>query len=95
MRDPIFFAWTRSFWLGLFPALLTAIDVAFALFSDPAAGAPVSALIAWAVGFVFPSVAADQIAATMQALAPVYAIIIAQQRSGASRPYTADWKARR
>ena len=92
--DPIFFAWTRSFWLGVFPTILTLIDVAFQIFATPDAGAPVAALLAAILHPAWP-VAADDIERTMRALAPIYALIIAQQRAGAARPYSLNWRARK
>lgn len=97
--SPIFFAWTRSFWFGWLPALLTFIDVLMGLFNDPTLAAPVAGLItssldlvaAW-VG-VESTVTAGQVEATMRALSPLYALIVAQQRGGAARPYTADPRA--
>lgn len=86
---PIFIAKTRSFWLGIVPAVLTLIDVAFQALtaegSEPVANA--MAMILSAVGF---DVTGDQIAGFMRALAPLYALIVAQQRAGVSRPYTVD-----
>lgn len=96
---PIFFAWTRSFWLGWFPAILTFIDVLMSLFGDPALSAPVAGLIVAGLQVVaapFPievSVTAKDVEATMQALSPLYALIVAHQRRGPSRPYTADPRA--
>ena len=92
-KEPIFFAWTRSFWLGIFPALLTALDIAFQIFGDPATSAPVAAALAWVVGLVGGTVTPDAIARVMQAMAPLYALIVAQQRSHAARPYTIDPRA--
>lgn len=99
-RDPIFFAWTRSFWLGIFPALLTGVDVAFRIFGDAATAAPVAAALAGALalaamipGLSWLAVTPEQIMATMQAAAPLYALIVGQQRMHAARPYTIDPRA--
>lgn len=98
-RPPIFFAWTRSFWFGWLPALLTFMDVLMGLFNDPALAGPVAGLItsgldlAAAFAGVESTVTADQVEATMRALSPLYALIVAQQRGGAARPYTADPRA--
>ncbi len=92
-NDPIFFAWTRSFWLGIFPALLTAMDIAFQIFGDPATSAPVAAALAWVTGWFGVTVQPEAIARVMQAMAPLYALIVAQQRSHAARPYTIDPRA--
>ncbi len=86
---PIFIAKTRSFWLGIVPASLTLIDVAFQALtaegSEPVANA--LALILSAFG---ADLTGEQIAGVMRALAPLYALIVAQQRSGLARPYTAS-----
>ena len=92
-KEPIFFAWTRSFWLGIFPALLTALDIAFQIFGDPSTAAPVAAALAWVVRLAGGTVTPDAIARVMQAMAPLYALIVAQQRSHAARPYTIDPRA--
>jgi hypothetical protein len=107
-REPIFFAWTRSFWLGWAPALLTLVDVLVQLLSDPNAETPVAAAVAALLGLgvalwnalpLLPDIGWQPTAAHvlqgMKAFAPVYAIIVAQQRGGAARPYTADPRARR
>lgn len=96
---PIFIGITRSFLLGILPALLTAVDILFQMFSDPAVGGPVARAIAFAANVVTGVVLgaavvdAEQVEATMRALAPVYAFIVAQQRAGAARPYTMDPRA--
>jgi hypothetical protein len=91
-REPIFFAWTRSFWLGVMPALLTVLDVLVvfltAALGDPALHGPVATALSW----VLP-VNPTQLQSIMQTLAPIYALIVAQQRSGAARPYTIDPRA--
>lgn len=100
-RAPIFFAWTRSFWLGIFPALLTGIDLLIVLAGDASTAGPVAGvlsavltLLAAAPGMSWLAATPDQVMAVMQALAPIYAIIVGQQRSGAARPYTIDPRAR-
>ncbi len=97
---PIFFAWTRSFWLGIFPAILTAVDVAFHIFGDAATAGPVAAALAAALallalipGLSWLAVTPEQIMATMQAAAPLYALIVGHQRMHAARPYTIDPRA--
>lgn len=90
---PIFILWTRSFWLGIFPSLLIVLDVvvniAAAMASDPGLVPPVASLIGWLIG-------ADPVVIEgwMLRLAPVLALVIAQQRAGAARPYTTDPRAR-
>lgn len=91
MREPIFFAWTRSFWAGILPILLILVDViaqAFSMFADAAVGPPIAGTIAGLFGLD-----AAKVEATMRALAPLFALVIAHQRSGASRPYTIDPRA--
>ena len=85
---PIFIGKTRSFWLGIFPALLTGVDIAFEVFTtggnEPVAGA-ISAILNPMTGWT-----ADEISGFMRTLAPLYALIVAQQRAGVTRPYTLD-----
>ena len=87
-REPIFILWARSFWLGVLPALGILLDVIVSLAADPAQGPPIAGLIAAIFG-------ADPAAveATMLKLAPLFALIVAQQRSGAARPYTLNPRA--
>jgi len=91
--EPIFFAWTRSFWLGVMPALLTVLDVvvifATSALGDPSLHGPVATMLSWVI-----PVDTAQVQSVMQTLAPVYALIVAQQRAGAARPYTTDPRAR-
>lgn len=96
-RTPIFFAWTRSFWLGIFPALLTGMDLLLIMSSDAATAGPVAqvlsillSILASAPGFAWLAATPEQVGAFMQALAPIYAIIVGHQRAGAARPYTLD-----
>lgn len=96
-RTPIFFAWTRSFWLGIFPALLTALDLLLVLMADSATSGPVAKVLsillsvpAAVPGFDWLAATPEQIGAFMQALAPIYALIVGHQRAGAARPYTID-----
>lgn len=90
---PIFFAKTRSFWLGIVPTSLTALDLAFSTLTGENA-IPVANAIASAVNLVGIDWTGEQIAAVMQTLLPLYLLIFAQQRgtfSGAvPRPYTAN-----
>lgn len=97
---PIFFAWTRSFWLGIFPALLTALDLLVVLNADASTAGPVAAgmsaaltLLSAAPGMGWLATTPEQITAFMQALAPIYAIVVGYQRRGAARPYTIDPRA--
>lgn len=93
-REPIFFAWTRSFWLGIFPALLTIVDVTFSLFSTAETSVPVAGVVAAFIG-VFSntfglgwSITAEAVHQFMTHLAPIYAMIVGYQRMHAARPYT-------
>lgn len=90
---PIFIAYTRSFWFGIVPTVLTALDILFTLYADPGAQGPVSMVLYMLLGTFF-DVQQAQIEATMKLLAPLYALIIAQQRSGSSRPYCLDPRAK-
>lgn len=77
---PIFFAWTRSFWLSLAGILLLIFG----------ASPEVIHGIGTALAVVLPWDAAT-INATMVQLAPAVLWALAlQQRSGAARPYTLD-----
>lgn len=89
--EPIFIGWTRSFWAGILPILLIAVDVATQLvgmLGDATLGPPIAGLIAALFGYD-----AAEVEAVMLKLAPVFAIVIAQQRAGASRPYSLDPRA--
>lgn len=80
---PIFFAWTRSFWL-------TAIGVAVLIF-----GAPVEVLngIGAAIA-IFTPYDTVTITEALNTIAPAVLWLAAiQQRSGAARPYTLDPRA--
>lgn len=94
MREPIFIGWTRSFWLGILPALLMALDVvvwiASAVAQDPGLAPPIASLLGWMLG-------ADpvMIQGWMLRIAPLLVVVVAQQRGGPARPYTIDpraWK---
>lgn len=85
---PIFIAKTRSFWFGIVPAVLTMIDVILRAFTE-GGQEPVAAAISTVLGQIF-GWTPDQIHNAMVALAPLYALIIAQQRAGLARPYTMD-----
>lgn len=90
---PIFILWTRSFWFGIAPALLVLIDISVTLIgaiaADPSIAPPIASLIGWMLGGD-PVV----IEGWMLRLSPVMALLIAHQRSGRSRPYTIDPRAR-
>lgn len=80
---PIFFARTRSFWLGILPALLVGVDVISGLASDPDTALPVARLLAALTG---QEVAAAE--ALLLRLSPLFALVVAMQRGGAARPYS-------
>jgi len=99
-RDPIFFAVTRSFLFGILPALLTLADILFTASASAETAAPVAALIAAMLNTLssipflgFLDTTAEAVHNTMTALAPVYALIVGQQRAHAARPYTIDPRA--
>ncbi|MFN4129374.1 MAG: hypothetical protein ACK4GC_06120 [Paracoccaceae bacterium] len=83
---PILITRTRSFWLGIVPAGLTLVDVIARSASDgtiePIAGA-VAALIG-----PFTGLTAADVHSFMLAIAPICALVVAQQRDGIARPYT-------
>ena len=86
---PITFWKTRSFWFGWFPALLTLLDSAFQLIDTPAA-VPVANALAMILSLFGADISGDDISLFMKTIAPLYTLIVAQQRAGVSRPYTAD-----
>ncbi|MFN3313500.1 MAG: hypothetical protein ACK46Q_08545 [Hyphomonas sp.] len=90
---PILFAKTRSFWYGLVPTSLTALDLAFTHLTGDGS-VPVANALASALQLVGLDWTGEQIAGFMQTLLPLYLVVFAQQRgtfSGAiPRPYTAS-----
>lgn len=87
--SPIFILVTRSFLLGVLPALATLLDVVVALTSNSEVSGPVAALLAFVLG-ADPSTVHQW----MLSLSPIFALIVAHQRRGKARPYTVDPKAR-
>lgn len=85
---PIFIARTRSFWLGIVPALLTLIDVIAGSVSDGTSG-PIAGAVA-AILAPFTGTTSEQVHAFMLAVAPICALIVAHQRGGLARPYTSS-----
>ncbi len=82
MQEPIFFLWTRSFWLSV-------LGVGALLAQDTAAIQSFAEIIAMVTEY-------DAVELTERAvkLAPAVLFIAAlQQRAGAARPYTTDPKA--
>lgn len=90
---PIFFGKARSFWLGIVPTSLTALDLAFTHLTGEGS-LPIANSLGAALQLVGLEWTGDQIAGFMQTLLPIYLVIFAQQRgtfSGAiPRPYTAS-----
>lgn len=84
---PIFIAWTRSFWLGILPALLVLLDLLIQISAAETLG-PIAGLIAYITGW-----SADAIQEAMRGVAAVAALIVAHQRRGSNRPYTSDPRA--
>lgn len=85
---PIWFARTRSFWLGIVPILMAVLDLIVQVTTTEAAG-PVGASIAsllMAMGF---DVTGDDVSGFLKGLGLFAGLVIAQQRSGLSRPYVA------
>lgn len=84
---PIFIAWTRSFWFGIVPALLSLLDLTVLVFTDATIG-PIAGLLVTAFGW-------DQVAVEniMRGVATIAGLIIAYQRRGPARPYTLDPRA--
>lgn len=87
MTRPIFFAWTRSFWLSVAGILLLVAEV-------PKEATEAAILFfAKVAAPVLPWSAAD-IASTMTDLLPALIwLAVLHQRSGAARPYTTDPRA--
>jgi hypothetical protein len=84
-KDPIFFAWTRSFWSAVMTALLVIQST-----GEPLVRALVTIaapLTGWDI---------DHATAMGLSLLPILTLIFTlQQRSGAARPYTLDPRALR
>lgn len=88
--EPITLWICRSFWFGILPLLLTGIDILFSVFTDPTlqgAGGPVSLFLSWVLSIHW-EVDPLRVEAAMKALAPLWGLILAQQRAGSARPYT-------
>ncbi len=82
-QEPIFILWARSFWLGILPLVLAGLDLLIALGSSETVG-PISAAIEALTG-----VSAETAEKVLRGLAVLSGLIVAHQRRGASRPYTA------
>ena len=83
---PIAFWKTRSWWLGVFPALLTLLDGLMQQLDSPAA-IPVANSIAMLLNAFGVDVTGQDIVDYMRAMAPLYALIVMHQRRGINRPY--------
>lgn len=84
MQEPIFFLWTRSFWLSV-------LGVGALLAQDTAAIQAFAEIIA-----MVTDLEAEAITERALKLAPAVLFLAAlQQRSGAARPYTMNPKATR
>lgn len=97
---PIFFLWTRSFWLTVAATFLSTSDLLIAAALDPVAGSSVARFLAALVSAIpmLPDVTADQVTTSMRVAAALCAIFAVQQRMGSAthppRPYTIDPRAR-
>lgn len=80
---PIFFAWTRSFWMSV-------AGIALVVF-----GAPPDVMrgLAWGLATVLPWSEADITRGLVTAAPAVLWALALHQRSGAARPYTVDPRA--
>ncbi len=90
--EPLFIGYARSFWFGILPTLLILLDVMVQLFNlaaDATVGPPIAGAIAGLLG-----ADAAKVETTMRALSPLFALVIAQQRAGAARPYSIDPRAK-
>lgn len=86
---PIAFWKTKSFWLGWLPATLTGLDTIMQTIDTPAA-VPVANAIAAPLNLIGIDISGNDIATFMKAISPLYALIVAHQRRGVNRPYTAN-----
>nr|WP_111300390.1 hypothetical protein [Paracoccus saliphilus] len=83
---PILITRTRSFWFGILPAVLTGIDVLARSVTD-GTSEPIAGAIALVLSPI-TGLTAEDVHSFMVAIAPIFALIVAQQRGGLSRPYT-------
>ena len=85
---PIWIFWTRSFWFGVFPAIIAALGFISQLLGPERVGAvaaAIAAIFGWPV---------DTVEAIIRGLGAASAFVVAYQRGGAGRPYTLDPRAR-
>jgi hypothetical protein len=85
---PVFIGRTRSFWLGILPALLVSADVLSTLVADPATALPVARLLAALSGL-----SVEEAGGLLLRLSPLFALVVASSRAGAARPYSLDPRA--
>ena len=83
-KTPVFIGITRSFLLGIVPVLIAIADLVVAVSTGEASG-PVSDFLTWLFGW-----SPEQATKVVRGAGSVAALIIAHQRSGASRPYTME-----
>ena len=84
-KRPIFFGITRSFLLGLLPAIVVGLDLIVALTQGDTAG-PLAELLVWAFGWQD----VDSGTSVVRGVGTMAAFIVAHQRSGATRAYTTE-----
>ena len=88
MTLPIFIGYTRSFWFGILPILLTLLDLSVVIFSDATMAPPVALVISHFTGWEI-----GEVETTFRTMAPMFGLVIAHQRRGQTRPYTANPRA--
>lgn len=90
---PVFLLFTASFWLGIFPTILSFLDFLFAL-SQSETGGPVATAIASILSAFGMDITGEGIGAFMQKMYPLYFALFMWQRGDLSgmlgRPYTLD-----
>lgn len=81
---PIFFAYTRSFLLGIIPVLAAGLDAIVALIETGDEG-PITAVLANAFGFD-----PDTAESIVRVVGMIAGLLIAYERRGWARKYSAD-----
>lgn len=92
-KEPVFFGYTKSFWGGIFPTILTVIDILLPFLTADTVG-PISEFIVWIISFTGIMLSPFFVGTVLLMMLPVYTIWVTYQRSGASRPYSLDPKAK-
>lgn len=82
-RSPVFIGSTRSFWLGILPAVLLVLEGLSSLIAEPEMAQPLARVLAALSGMAVPE--AERI---LLRLSPLLALVVASQRAGSVRPYT-------